>query len=134
MEKLDIIISPLQVLTRNRNMVQVTIHGCDVSSIHEIGLFWEFRLKTDGKVEEVFMLSSKRISRAELPEILPIRIGWEIDISKKGPITFKSKVFSIEYVIIVVIGQVNGEKIKKELPLTVIPGRIDETELDKERD
>jgi hypothetical protein len=132
MADMRIEISPQELLTRFNNIVQVTIEGYKGLSPREVSLRAECRLIVRGAAREAYLLSEKKYTSSDLPSMNPLRLQWDIEINRKGPITFSAPGFSIVYNAIIAVMDESGQATRKELSFRVIPGRISQEEIIKE--
>jgi hypothetical protein len=126
-------LSPQEILTRYKNTMQVTIQGDQGFPLREVNLAAECRLLVGGIAVETYLLSEKKFTAAELPGRSPLRLQWDIEVPRKGPITFTSDGFSLVYNAIITVMNEGGLVSKKELSFRVIPGRIAQEEIVEER-
>ena len=91
------------------------------------------RIKTGNQVKEKYVLGEKTLRGEEISRVSPVKIEWKIEVTRKAPVSFSSSLLSIEYAARILIVEDKKQKMIKEIPLTVIPGRIDESEMEQER-
>ncbi|MDQ7822942.1 MAG: hypothetical protein RDV48_09135 [Candidatus Eremiobacteraeota bacterium] len=126
-------ISPRELMTHYRNKLQVAVGSSAPVSMKEVALSAECRLMAGGRVKEQYLLAEKRFSGGDLPGGSPVRLEWEVEIARKGPLSFKNDAFSIEHCAIVEVTAEGTPKERFEVPLTVVPGRIASTEVPADR-
>lgn len=133
MEDNKVAISPGEIMTWHRNSMEVSFKDDSSSKIREVSLLLECRVIVNDAIAERYALAEHKATRDSASGKIPERLPWEITLSRKAPLSFETEDFSIEYVAIVGIREDSGSISNVEIPLKVVPGRIDEADIEKEK-
>ncbi|GEM_PF-1536497 len=126
-------VSPSELLTRYSNSLQVTVQTEQSAAITSLSLKVECRLVIGGKVKETYLVAEKKYAGSDFPDENPVRLQCNVDVSRKGPLTFSCPDFSIQYIAVLEAIEKRGGAFREEKPIIVVPGRITESEMEAEK-
>jgi len=122
MERFSVQVSPLELLTNFTNMLQIKVMSQGDQAVREVSARVECRLVAGGKIRERYLVGENKFAGDLSSDSMMLE--WKIEFSKKGPLSFSSRAFSLEHLVLVTVTDLDGAATTCEVPIVVVPGRI----------